>query len=137
VEDDQLQKGFPPVAVRIVAMGELTVYMVSDQDLTAIERGSPASTMAGLANTLFSITAGLLGSLLLAGAPQSIYSFTVFTVLMSVCFVGGAILLILSRRYKSEQSAVIKRIRAGKGVPKAPPIEAQQIMADPTDEETH
>jgi len=37
---------------------------------------------------------------------------------------------------KSEQSAVIKRIRAGKGVPKAPPIEAQQIIADPTDEET-
>jgi hypothetical protein len=62
VDDDQLQKGLSPVAVRIVAMGELTVYMVSEQDLNAIERGSPATTMVSLANSLLSVTAGLLGS---------------------------------------------------------------------------
>jgi hypothetical protein len=78
MEDDQLQKGFPPVAVRIVGMGDLTAYVVYEHDLNAIERGSPATTMVTLANTLLSIGVSLLGSLLLTGTPRSIYSFNIF-----------------------------------------------------------
>ena len=34
LDDDQLHKGLPPVAVRIVAMGELTVYIFMNQPIT-------------------------------------------------------------------------------------------------------
>lgn len=116
-------------------MGELTVYMVSEQDLNAIERGSPATTMVALANTLLSAGVGLLGSLLLSGPPHSIYSFSIFVILISVCFVAGFVLLILSRRFKKDPSDVIKRIRAGRGTPKGPAITTQSVVVDLVDEE--
>ena len=137
MDDDKLQKGLPPIAVRIVAMGELTVYMVSEDDLSAIERGSPSTTMATLANSLLCLGGGFVGSLLLSGPPQSIYNFSVFTILTSVCFIVGLVLLILSRRYKEDRDDVIKRIRSRASVPTGPQITAQSAVVDIVDEESH
>lgn len=135
MEDNQLQKGFPPVSVRLVGMGELTVYMVYEHELAAIERGSPATTMVSLAISLLSIAAGLLGSLMLSGAPVSIYRFIIFSVLLTLCSITGVVLLILSRRFRREPSDIIKCIRARKEVPTGPVVMAQVV--DSEDEETH
>ncbi len=135
MEDDQLRKGTPPVSVRIVAMGELTVYMISEQDLDAIERGSPSSTMFSLANTLLSVAVSLLGSLLLSGPPTSLHSFNIFTILITVCSIVGVVLFVLSRHFKNDSAAVIARIRSGKNAPKGPPITTQSLVVDVLDEE--
>jgi hypothetical protein len=57
--------------------------------------------------------------------------------LISVCFLGGSVLLILSRRFKKDPGDVIKRIRAGNGMPQGLQVAAQPVVADTVDEETH
>jgi hypothetical protein len=136
LDDHQLQKGFPSaVPARFIAMGELTVFLVSEEDLKAIERGSPGTTMANIANTLLSVAAGLLGSLLLSGPPQSVFRFCVFTILISLSSLGGVVLLILSRCFKSDRSDTIAEIRARKNAPKGKAIQAPPVVADTTEGE--
>jgi hypothetical protein len=140
VDDDKPQKGLPPVSVRIVAMGELTLHLISSDELNALERGSPTKAMATLANSLLSVAGSLVGSLLLSGPPPVGYRFTIFAILVFGCLVIGLVLLILSQRFKKDDSEVIKRIRSRAGGPTGPQIAAQSPVVeivDEADEESH
>jgi hypothetical protein len=137
LDDDQLQKGTPPVRVEIIAMGTLRLYMVSDEELSAIERGSPGTEMAVMGNTLLSLFGGSLMSYLLGAAPTDIHKFIIFVILMSVFGVAGAVLLILSRRYSKDTSDVIRRIRSRDCAPTGPKVVQNSMVIDVVDEESH
>src|ERR1019366_6584439 len=68
----------PPASIRYVGIGELTVYLVSDDELRMIESGGPSSTYLNLAIFFLSVGASFAASLLLS-TPSSIHRFIVVT----------------------------------------------------------
>jgi hypothetical protein len=129
--DEQKPQQIAPYApyksVRMVGMGDLVIYTVSDDELRMIESGGPAATLLNLALVLLSVGASLLGSLLL-GSTKSIYSFTVVVVITAVTLVVGLVLLVLWIRSAADAKSVIQRIRARASaqVPEAIPIEVSK-----------
>jgi hypothetical protein len=134
VDENKQTEGLPAAAfdVRYVGMGELVIYYVSDEQLRAIEAGSPATTMFTLAIALLSIWIGSLVTLLLSAPSPSVYRFDIVIGVLLVSFFGGIILLILWSRYKRDPSDVIKRIRSRASLPMAPVIQ----VAPESEEET-
>ncbi len=95
---------------------------MSDEQLRAIESGSPATTMLNPAIALLSIWIGSLVTLLLSAPSPSVYRFIIVIVVLVVSFFDGIVLLILWKRYKSDPSDVIKRIRSRASLPMAAPV---------------
>jgi hypothetical protein len=110
--DDRMRQGMSPYAeIRYVAMGEITIYLVSEDELRLIEQGEPSSTYLNLAILFLSVGASFLASLLLS-EPKSIKRFIVVIVITVGCLIAGFVLLILWRRFARNKADTIKRIRA-------------------------
>jgi hypothetical protein len=93
-----MRQGMSPYAeIRYVAMGEITIYLVSEDELRLIEQGEPSSTYLNLAILFLSVGASFLASLLLS-EPKSIKRFIVVIVITVGCLIAGFVLLILWRR---------------------------------------
>lgn len=105
----------PSVGIRYVGFGQLTVYLVSEDELRLIETGGPSSTYLNLAILFLSAGASFFASLVVS-PPSGIHSFTVMTVLTVASLIAGTVLLVLWRRSSKVASAVIHRIRA-RGTP--------------------
>jgi hypothetical protein len=112
------QEVLPAVNIRYVGIGQLTLYLVSDDELLVIERGGPATTFLNLAIAFLSLGAGSLVALMLTSLPTSVYKFTVVIVLTVVSIFSGVVMLVLWWRFRKDASNVIARIRA-RGIPSA------------------
>ena len=110
-DENQQQKMTPYAQIRYVGMGEITIYLVSEDELRLIERGGPSSTYLNLAILFLSIGASFLASLLLS-EPKSIKRFIVVIVVTVGCLIAGFVLLILWRRSARDKADTIRRIRA-------------------------
>jgi len=109
------QELVPPTSIRYIGLGQLKVYLVSEDELRLIEGGGPTSTYLNLAIAFLSIGASLIASLLLSEA-KSIYGFIVVIVIIVGSLVAGTSLLLLWRRSAKDATNAIQRIRA-RGIP--------------------
>ena len=91
----QPSQAMPAVQIRYVGIGQLTLYLVSEDELRMIETGGPSATLLNLAVGFLFLAAGLLGSLLLSEPSKSIYKFNVFVILLVCSFIAGGVLLIV------------------------------------------
>ena len=118
MDDANSKQPVPPASIQYVGIGELTVYLVSDDELRMIESGGPSSTYLNLAIFFLSVGASFAASLLLS-TPSSIHRFIVVTGLTIGSLIAGSILLALWFRSRLDASNVISRIR-GRAI--APPV---------------
>ena len=101
----------PYAEVRYVAMGQLTIYLVSEDELRMIEIGGPSSTFLNLAIFFLSVAASFFVSLFLS-QPTSVYKFSAMVIVTTGCAIAGLVLSILWIRSSKGASNVIKQIRA-------------------------
>lgn len=143
MDDSQQENETPPKPlIRYIGMGNLRVFMVPESELEEIERGSPGNLMEAIGNTLLSIFFGGLISFLLGTTPTDIYKFSALVIVMSVSFIAGIIMLILSWRQRKDTESVTKRIRARGAASVGPQVTGKMLpqakmVIDATDEENH
>ena len=101
----------PAVQIRYVGIGQLTLYLISEDELRMIESGGPSATLLNLAIGFLFLASGLLGSLLLSEPAKSIYEFNIFIILLVCSFIAGVVLLIVWFRFRKDAAETIKRIR--------------------------
>jgi hypothetical protein len=111
VMDEQPRQMVPYAEVRYVAMGQLTIYLVSEDELRMIEIGGPSSTFLNLAIFFLSVAASFFVSLFLS-QPTSVYKFSAMVIVTTGCAIAGLVLSILWIRSSKGASNVIKQIRA-------------------------
>lgn len=106
-------------AIRIAPLGELRLWVISEQELNEAEQGSPSSLYLNFA--LFLIGAGLSFLVsLIATEITSIKTFTVFVVVAVVFLIVGLLLLALWYRMHRSTKTLAQRIR--ERMPPAPGI---------------
>ena len=88
----------------------LSLYEITDYELNVLEKGSPNSIYLNFAILLLSLGFSFMTALFSTDV-QSERTFAVFVILSSVGVIGGAFLLILWYRMKSEVTDVVSRIR--------------------------
>lgn len=124
MEQQDPQELGPLTSIRYIGLGQVKVYLVSEDELRLIEGGGPTSTYLNLAIAFLSIGASLIASLLLS-EPKSIYRFIVVVAIIVGSLIAGMILLLLWRRSSKDAMSAIQRIRArGAPSPAATVIEA-------------
>lgn len=101
----------PRTDIRYVGMGQLIVYLVSDDELRLIESGGPSSTYLNLAIFFLSVGFSFLASLIFSEA-KSIDRFIVVVIVIVACLIAGSILLVLWLRSSKDATHAITRIRA-------------------------
>jgi hypothetical protein len=101
----------PAVQIRYVGIGQLTLYVVSEDELRMLESGGPSATLLNLAIGFFFLASGLFGTLMLSEPSRSIYKFTVFIVLLVSSLFAGVVLLIVWTHFRKDASEAIERIR--------------------------
>jgi len=111
----------PYTSVKYVGMGEIVIYLVSDDELSMLERGDPSSTYLNLAIFFLSIGISFLVSLLVS-EPKTQHTFVVMVVITVLAFMIGIVLTVLWLRTSGEVSKVVQRIRDRKVSPEAPSV---------------
>ncbi|MCH8054421.1 MAG: hypothetical protein IH895_10190 [Planctomycetes bacterium] len=109
-EDDRtgIQKVEP--VIRVAPLGELKAYIISENELDELARGSPASLLLNLALAFIPTRVTFLIALLTI-TIQSTRIFIVFVICCVVFVLAGVILLLLWWRYASSSRSMINRIR--------------------------
>lgn len=96
--------------VRYVRLASLTVYEVSEDELTNLEQGSPVPRL--LSFSLFLIGVAVTAMITLLSVPiPSTKVFCTFMILMVVGYVAGGILLLTSFTYMRRTKSVGTTIR--------------------------
>jgi hypothetical protein len=97
-------------AVRVAPLGELRVYVISEEELNELEIGSPASLHLNFSLALLASGLSFLATLLTADitAPRT---FAVFVILSAVFLVGGAFLFANWFRLRRSSKGLAQRIR--------------------------
>lgn len=122
---DENEKVVPYTTVKYVGMGEIVIYLVSEDELLIFERGEPTSTLLNLAIFLLSVGLSFFASLLLS-EPKSNRVFVVMVVITVVTLVAGIVLAILWNGSRRTLPETIARIRARKVAPDATPVSGEQ-----------
>lgn len=112
---EEAQPLIPYAEIRYVGIGEITIYFVSDDELSLLERGGISSTFLNLAIFFLSVAATFFTALLLSPPPPtSGRTFIVMVVLTASTAVAGLVLILLWRKSSKDVPDTIKRIRARK-----------------------
>lgn len=111
MEDQGTHEMVPRTDIRYVGMGQLIVYLVSDDELRMMESGGPSSTYLNLAIFFLSVGLSFLASLIFSDA-KSIQRFIVVVVILVACLTAGLVLLTLWFRSSKDATRTIARIRA-------------------------
>ena len=101
------------VSLRIIRgpLDSLSLYEITDYELSVLEEGSPSSTFLNFAIFFFSIGASFLTTLMTVEiSPGSV--FTVFVVLAVIGIAASAVLFVLWHRTRSKVKELIMRIKA-------------------------
>ncbi len=96
--------------IRIAPLGELRLYVISEDELNEFENGSPASLQLNFALALLASGISFLIALLSTNF-DSIKTFAVFVILSVVFLLVGAILLANWHRLRKSSKGLAKRIR--------------------------
>jgi hypothetical protein len=104
-----IQKGIVP-AIRVAPLGELRVYVISEEELNEIEQGSPASLYLNFALALLASGLSFLATLL-ATRIESNRTFTVFVVLAVLFLLAGLFLFASWFRTHRSSKSLARRIR--------------------------
>jgi hypothetical protein len=107
-KQQSIQKLAP--AVRVAPLGELRVYMISEDELDALERGSPASIHLNFALAFWSVGLSFLVTLL-STTIQSDRTFVVFVVVCVATSIAASVFTILWFRHHRSSGNLAKRIR--------------------------
>jgi hypothetical protein len=119
----------PYTSVRYVGMGEIIIYLVSDDELSMLERGDPSSTYLNLAIFFLSVGISFLVSLLVS-EPKTPHAFVVMVVITVLSFMVGVVLTAFWLRTSGEVSKAVQRIRDRRVSPEAPSvIEDQDVRS--------
>lgn len=97
-------------AVRVAPLGELRLFVISEEELNAAEQGSPASLYLNFALALISSGLSFLTTLLVADI-SSIRTFAVFVILAVVFLLVGTILFAMWCRSRRGMKSLFQRIR--------------------------
>lgn len=89
----------------------VTIYEVTENELSTLENGGHATIMMDIAVSLLSIAITCLISLLTTTFDNDIVKNS-FLFSMIICFVGGIVLLILSINNRKSVSDIIKVIKS-------------------------
>jgi hypothetical protein len=117
-EDKQI---VPYTSVRYVGMGEIVIYLVSDDELRILERGDPSSTYLNLAIFFLSVAISFLTSLLVTQS-KTMGAFVVMVVITVLAFMVGFVLTILWWKTSGKVSEAVQRIRDRKVSPEPPSV---------------
>lgn len=98
------------VEKRVRRVDSLTVYEVTDDELTQLEEGSPDSTMWTLAIFCFGAGISLLPTFF-AATYASVVMQAVFACVTVVAFLAGAILTVLWWAFRRSRAATFAKIR--------------------------
>lgn len=115
----------PPVApvVRVAPLGELKVYMVTEEEIDKLGGGSPGSIFLNFAIALLSLSASFLLTLLTT-TIGAIAVLVFFICSCLICFIAGLICSVLSWQTHVSTRAVVRAIKDR--MPPPPPI-SQEI----------
>jgi hypothetical protein len=114
--------------IRIATLGELKFYMVSEEELEALSRGSPGSVYLNLALALLPVAVAFLLTQVSTTIENTAALFS-FICGCIVCFVAGMICLVLAYVHHSTTAGVVKRIKE-----RMPPqVEAEPAAEKPPD----
>jgi hypothetical protein len=130
VDEQKSAEVMPAVSVRYVGIGQLTVFLVSEDELRLIEAGSPAALCLNLGIAFLAIGTGSVVTLLLSEPSKSIHKFVVVVVITVLSLIAGFILLVIWTRLRKQASDVIKRIRS-----RAIPSAGGRVMEAPSAED--
>jgi uncharacterized membrane protein YqjE len=97
-------------AIRIAPLGELRLWIISEQELNEAEQGSPSSLYLNFAVALLGSGLSFLTTLLVTDIT-SIKTFTVFVVMTVIFLVIGAILFAIWYRLHRTTKSLAQRIR--------------------------
>jgi len=89
----------------------LTIYEITESELSTIENGSPSSIYLNFAIFLLSIAASFLASLLTNDYTNKQNTLIVFLLITIVGFIIGGFLMILWLRTKNEFDQTINKIK--------------------------
>jgi hypothetical protein len=97
-------------AIRVAPLGELRVYIISEEELNELEHGSPASQNLNFALALLASGLTFLTTLLTTEI-DSVKTFVVFVVLTVAFLLVGALLLANWLRIRRSSGGLAQRIR--------------------------
>lgn len=122
------------VRVRRGRVESVDLYEIKDHELDELERGSPANLQFNIAVSLISIAFSFLACIATSTFEKPYYA-TLYTIVMVVGFVVGAVLLIMWNQSRGSVSALCKKIRS------RIPLESEAVPAvvppsPPSDEDT-
>jgi len=99
------------VKVKRHKFDSLTIYEITESELSTIENGSPSSIYLNFAIFLLSIAASFLASLLTNDYTNKQNTLIVFLLITIVGFIIGGFLMILWLRTKNEFDQTINKIK--------------------------
>jgi hypothetical protein len=108
-------------AVRVAPLGELRVYVISEEELNELENGSPASQNLNFALALLASGLSFLTTLLTTDVA-SVKTFSVFVILTAVFLVVGIILFAGWYRLRKSSQGLAQRIRDRMPPPPGTPL---------------
>ena len=108
-------------AVRVAPLGELRVYIISEEELNELENGSPASQNLNFALALLASGLSFLTTLLTTEV-ESVRTFAVFVILTVVFLLVGAILFASWFRLRKSSQGLAQRIRDRMPPPPGTPV---------------
>lgn len=97
--------------IRRASVGSINLYEVTEDELSQLESGSPASTSLNLLVFFISVASSFLVPLLTVPFPDESGVRTVFVVIVAVCYASGAVMIANWIRLRRTTPSVIKRIR--------------------------
>jgi hypothetical protein len=103
-------EGQEPI-IRVVPMGTITIYHVSEDELRLIEAGGPSSVYLNFAIGLLSVGVSFGTNLALAEI-KSLRVYLAFVVVNVISLLAGLVLLVLWRRESKASRTTIQTIRA-------------------------
>jgi hypothetical protein len=108
-------------AVRVAPLGELRVYIISEEELNELENGSPASQNLNFALALLASGFSFLTTLLTTEIA-SVRTFAVFVILTVVFLLFGVILFASWYRLRKSSQGLAQRIRDRMPPPPGTPV---------------
>ncbi|OGI88017.1 hypothetical protein A2906_02975 [Candidatus Nomurabacteria bacterium RIFCSPLOWO2_01_FULL_37_25] len=106
-ENEQISSG---VKINRAKLGSISLYDVTEDELSLLERGSPASTYLNFAIGLLSIGISFFISIF-STKIEDIKVYVVFWVIALVTTIGGIILFVVWRQANKSAENVIQRIK--------------------------
>jgi len=96
--------------IRRGRVDSLDLYEITDYELDILTTGSPSSIFLNFAVSMISVACSFLIALLTT-TISSIHIFSVFVIIVTICFIAGLILFIIWLKSRKDTTKIIQRIR--------------------------